>query len=73
MGRRRKREILMPTPRDDQRITQHLIQEALRDVHDEINALGGVPANDCERASNETVGKALAIIEAKMVEVGHGY
>lgn len=53
-----------------ERKSLHLIQEVLRDLHDSINAIGGAPANEYERGSNDTVGKALAIIEAKQAEVG---
>ena len=45
------------------------LAEALRDIHDSINAIGGVPTTEYERGSNDAVGKALAIIEAKQAEV----
>lgn len=44
--------------------------DVLRQIHDEINALGGTYArDDHDRGIIETVGKALAIIEAKQRKV----
>lgn len=41
----------------------------LRDLHDEINAIGGQPRDEYERGINDAVGRALAIIEAKQAEL----
>ncbi len=44
--------------------------DLLQQIHDEINALGGLHArDDHERGIIETVGKALAIVEAKQRQV----
>jgi hypothetical protein len=46
------------------------VSAVLQQIHDEINALGGLHArDDHERGIIETVGKALAIVEAKQRQV----
>lgn len=40
----------------------------LQRLHDHINAIGGVPANDYERGANDAIGQALAIIEAEQAK-----
>jgi len=54
------------------KVFQIVVGAVLKDVHDSINAIGGIPGNDFERGQFEAVGKALEIIEAKMVEVSDG-
>ena len=49
-----------------------VVNAALTQVHDDINAIGGVPANDYERGANDAVGKALVIIEAMQARMNHG-
>lgn len=46
--------------------------DVLRDLHCDINALGGQPDTDYSRGVHETVAQALAIIEAKQAEISHG-
>jgi hypothetical protein len=55
--------------RNAQRVTQHLIQEAFRDAHDDINALGGVGDSEYWRGFDAAISKSLAILEDKMAEV----
>ena len=46
-----------------------VVNAVLHDLHNEINAIGGVPANEYDRGANDAVGKALTIIEAKQARV----
>lgn len=50
------------------KISEIILRAALRDLHDSINAIGGVAADDFDRGVNHAVGKALEIIEAKQSE-----
>lgn len=43
--------------------------DVLRELHGDINALGGQPTSDYSRGVHETVAQALAIIETKLTEV----
>lgn len=48
--------------------TQLFVGLVLREMHDNINALGGQPTSEYSRGVHETVAKALDIIEAKQAE-----
>jgi hypothetical protein len=51
------------------KIFQIVVGAVLKDVHDSINAIGGGASNEHEEGINFAVGRALEIIEAKMVEI----
>lgn len=53
-------------------ISRIIVSAVLRDLRDSVNAIGGFPANEYERGSNDTIRKVLTIIEEKQSEVGHG-
>jgi len=45
------------------------VADVLRELHGDINAIGGQPTSDYSRGVHEAVAQALAIVEAKLVEV----
>ena len=46
--------------------------DVLRELHGDINALGGAPTDERSRGIHETVAHVLALIEAKQAEISHG-
>lgn len=45
------------------------VADVLRELHGDINALGGQPIDERSRGVHETVAQALALIETKLAEV----